>query len=80
VVSTFSQLLPGADTVVNALGLRTKAFIVGMVQRRWTPWSKPKQGFDNYHKNSNHTILFLKRIVSIIKQKLNKLAQCFTDK
>jgi hypothetical protein len=30
--------------------LRTKAFISGLVQRRWTPWSKPKHGFDNFHK------------------------------
>jgi hypothetical protein len=42
--------LPGGNKVVNALRLRTKAFIAGLVQRRWTPWSKPKHGFDNYHK------------------------------
>ena len=35
-----SQLLPGANKVENALGLRTKAFIAGLIQRRWTPWSK----------------------------------------
>ena len=37
---TLSQLLPGANKVVNALRLRTKAFIAGLIQRRWTPWSK----------------------------------------
>ncbi len=40
-VWTLSQLFPGANKVVNALRLRTKAFIAGLVQRRWTPWSKP---------------------------------------
>jgi hypothetical protein len=30
-----SQLLSGANKVVNALGLRTKAFIAGLVLRRW---------------------------------------------
>jgi hypothetical protein len=55
-----SQLLPGANKVVNALGLQTKACMAGLVQRRWTPWSKPKHGFDNYHNKRDHTILFLK--------------------
>jgi hypothetical protein len=41
---------PEANKAGNALRLRTKAFIAGLVQRRWTPWSKPKHGFDNYHK------------------------------
>ena len=50
---TLSQLLPGANKVVNALRLRTKAFIAGLIQRRWTPWSKPKHGFDNYHNKDN---------------------------
>jgi len=45
--------LPGANKVVNALRLRTKAFIAGLIQRRWTPWSKPKHGFDNYHNKDN---------------------------
>jgi hypothetical protein len=40
-VRTLSQLLPGANNVVNALRFRTKAFIAGLVQRRCTPWSKP---------------------------------------
>jgi hypothetical protein len=56
VVCMLSQLLPGANKVVNALGLRTKAFFARLVQRRWTPWSNPKHGFDNYHNISNHTI------------------------
>jgi hypothetical protein len=59
VVRTLSQLLPGANKVVNALRLLTKALIAGLVQIRWTPWSKPKHGFDNYHNSSNYTILFL---------------------
>jgi hypothetical protein len=54
-----SQLLPGVNKVVNALRLPTKAFIAGLNQRGWTPWSKPKHGFDIYHNNSNHTISFL---------------------
>ena len=55
---TLSQLLPGANKVVNALRLRSKAFIAGLIQRRWTPWSKPKHGFDNYHNKDNYTISF----------------------
>ena len=31
---TLSQLLPGANKVVNALRLRSKAFIAGLIQRR----------------------------------------------
>jgi hypothetical protein len=27
--------------------------IAGLIQRRWTPWSKPKHGFDNYHNKDN---------------------------
>ena len=60
---TLSQLLPGANKVVNALRLRTKAFIAGLIQSRWTPWSKPKHGFDNYHNKDIHNIN-TKRIVS----------------
>ena len=58
---TLSQLLPGANKVVNALRLRTKAFIAGLIQRRWTPWSKPKHGFDNYHNKDSYIISFLIR-------------------
>jgi hypothetical protein len=53
-----SQLLPGANKVENALRLRTKAFIAGLIQRRWTPWSKPKHGFDDYHNKGKYTISF----------------------
>jgi hypothetical protein len=56
---TLSQLLPGANKVVNALRLRTKAFIAGLIQRIWTPWSKPKHGFDNYHNKDSYIISFL---------------------
>jgi hypothetical protein len=56
---TLSQLVPGANKVVNALRLRTQALFVELVQRRWIPWSKPKHGFDNYHNKGNHTISFL---------------------
>ena len=58
---TLSQLLPGANKVVNALRLWSKAFITGLIQRRWTPWSKPKHGFDNYHNKDNYKISFLIR-------------------
>ncbi len=63
-LDSLSQLLPGANKVVNALRLRTKAFIAGLVQRRWTPWSNPNYGFDNYHNNINHTTLFLNWIIT----------------
>ena len=59
---TLSQLLPGANKVENALRLRTKAFIAGLIQIRWTPWSKPKHGFDNYHNKDNSLHQFKKAI------------------
>ena len=58
---TLSQLLPGANKVENALRLRTKAFMAGLVQRRWTPRSKPKHGLKIITINNNYTILFLIR-------------------
>ncbi len=35
-----SQLLSRTNKVVNALRLRTKTYIAGLIQSRWTLWSK----------------------------------------
>jgi hypothetical protein len=56
VVRTLSQLLPGANKNVNALRLQTKVLIAGLVQRRWTSWSKPKHDFDNYSMHSKFLV------------------------
>jgi hypothetical protein len=56
---TLSQLLPGANKVVNALRLRTKAFICGAGSEKMDSVVKPKHGFDNYHNKDNYTISFL---------------------
>jgi hypothetical protein len=48
-----SQLLSGTNKVVNALGLRTKAFIAGSVQKRQTPQLKPIIGFNKYYIESD---------------------------
>jgi hypothetical protein len=42
---TLSHILSGANKVVNALRLWTRAFIAGLTQIRWTPWSKPMTWF-----------------------------------
>jgi hypothetical protein len=54
-----SQLLPGANKVVNALRLRTKAFIAGLVQRDGLRGQNLNMVLTIITKNSNYTILFL---------------------
>ena len=34
-------------------GCGPRPLFAGLIQRRWTPWSKPKHGFDNYHNKDN---------------------------
>jgi hypothetical protein len=58
-----------ANKVVNALRVRTNAFIAGLVQNRRTPWSKPKHGY--------WQLLSYLQLYNIGKQ-LNKLTQCWS--
>jgi hypothetical protein len=71
---TLSQLLSRANKVVSALGLGTKVFIAGLIQRRWTTWSKPITWFDNYYielnSNNDKFNTVSRIIVLIIRQKI----------
>ena len=49
------------------------SFFAGLVQRRWTPWSKPKHGFDNYHNKDNSYHHYEQNNFQIIRQQLNRL-------
>jgi hypothetical protein len=55
-------------------GCGPRPLFAGLVQRRWTPWSKPKLGFDNYH---NHiitiyiSILFITEHAAVIPFKVS---------
>ncbi len=61
-VRTYSQLLPGANKVVNALGLRTKAFICGAGSEKMDSVVKNLNMVSTIITiNSNYTILFLTR-------------------
>jgi len=40
-------------------GCGPRPLFAGLIQRRWTPWSKPKHGFDNYHNKDSYIISFL---------------------
>ena len=58
---TLSQLLPGANKVVNALRLQSKAFICGADSEKMDSVVKPKHGFVNYHNKDSYIISFLIR-------------------
>jgi hypothetical protein len=54
-------------------GCGPRPLFAGLIQRRWTPWSKPKHGFDNYHNKDNSQHHFVKNNFQIIRQQLNRL-------
>jgi hypothetical protein len=59
--SSVGKRLPShRKKVVNTQGLQTKALIAGLIQRRWTLWSKNITWFYNYYKDKLNTISFLK--------------------
>jgi len=51
-------------------GCGPRPLFEGLIQRRWTPWSKLKHGFDNYHNKDSYIISFL--ICSQIHNKIIK--------
>ncbi len=51
-------------------GCGPRPLFAGLIQRRWTPWSKPKHGFDNYHNKDNSLHHFRTNNFQIIRQQL----------
>jgi hypothetical protein len=77
-IRTLSQLLPGANKVVNALGLLTKAFIAGLVRKDGLRGQNLNMVLTIITINSSYSILFL--ICSQINNNKSLITQCFADK
>jgi hypothetical protein len=49
-----SKNLASEQIKLNTLGLRTKALIAELIQRRWIMWSNPSIAFNNYSMNQDN--------------------------